>query len=181
MKLRRSIIPILSIIFLSVIQILVPICTAQEAIITIKNVNVQLIETRGPIGNRTIYIYNISAVLQNSGDVISDEITVYLHDPEYNTTIPSIKLTPSNISLNPGEMKVFSLNRWPTTLSGDIPINISFRPSAPDVLETDNNHGYYVYTLHIGDGDTTSSTPGFEVLIVLLALCVLLLKKHMKK
>jgi len=178
MELKRLLVAIMGIIFVGVLIILEPICTAQHAIVTIKNVNVELIETHKLTQNKTIHIYNITAVLHNSGDLKSDEISVYLYDPEYtNMTMPSIRLTPFNISLNPGETKTFSLQKWPTTLSGDIPINISFKPSSPNILVTEYNSGYYIYTLRIGNGNTPTSTPGFEILIVFLAILVLLFKK----
>lgn len=178
MELKRLIFVIMGMIFVSVLLLLEPICTAQHAIVTIQNVDVQLVETRKIMENRTITIYNISAVLHNSGDLKSDEISVFFYDPGYiNTTLPSIRLTPFNLSLDPGETKIFSLLKWPTTLSGDVPINISFKPSSANIVETEYNHGYYIYSLHIGNDDTTTSTPGFEILIVFLAILVLFVWK----
>jgi len=83
--------------------------------------------------------------------------------------------------LNPDENKTFILQNWPTPLSGDIPINISFGPSSPDILPTDENHGYYVYTLSINGEKKTTSTPGFEIAFILVAIMVLVMGRRIKK
>jgi hypothetical protein len=159
-----------------------PICNASGAALSIESVNLQLIETR-EVGNRIIRVYDVIAVLHNTGDVQSDAITVYFSDPEYNTTTPSLQLTPYNISIDPNENITFTFQDWPTPLTGDIPINISFRPSATDVLAIkDINYGYYIQTLHIENNeDTTKGTPGFEVVMVLGAILVLLLIRIRRK
>jgi len=182
MKSKRTLFLILLIIGLGFIMLLGPICTAQQASVSIKNVSVQLVETREPVGNRVIHVYNIIAVLHNSGDDKSDEITVYFYDPEYNkTTTSPMKLTPLNASLNPDENKTFILQNWPTPLSGDIPINISFSPSSPTVIKTEDNSGYYVYTLSINGEKKTTSTPGFEIACILVAIVVLVMGRRIKK
>jgi hypothetical protein len=185
MRVKRSLWIIIGLICVSLLAILLPICTAQHATISIKNVSVQLIHTREAIGQRVIHVYNIIAVLHNSGDGKSDEITVYFYDPEYNkTTTPLMKLTPlnaSNTSLNPDENKTFILRNWPTPLSGDIPINISFGPASPNILVTPENSGYYVYTLSINGDKKTTSTPGFEIACILVAIMVLVMGRRTKK
>jgi hypothetical protein len=154
-------------------------CAQQESSLFIKTVSAQLVETREPVGNRTIHVYNIMAVIHNSGTVKSDQITVYFYDPEYNkSTTPPLKLAPSNLSLNPNEDETFVLQNWPTTLTGEIPINISFRPSDPNVVLNQYNSGSYVYMLSIGNTKKSTSTPGFEIAIVLVALLLFLLRKQ---
>lgn len=156
--------------------------SAQHAGVQIKNVSVQLIETRPPIGTRVIHVYNIIAVLYNNDTTTSDDITVNFFDPEYNSsTTPPMKLSPLNATLNPDETKTFILADWPTPLSGKIPLNISFSPSSPKVLPNEKNSGYYVYILDIPTTKKTASTPGFEILIVLGAIAVFLLSRPMKK
>lgn len=157
-------------------------CAQQGSSLSIKTVSVQLVETREPVGNRTIHVYNIMAVLHNSGTVKSDQITVYFYDPEYNkTTTPPLKLTPSNLSLNANEDETFVLQNWPTTLTGEVPINISFQPTDPNVVLNQYNSGSYVYILSIGNTKKSTSTPGFEVAFVLVALLILLLMKQGRK
>jgi hypothetical protein len=69
---------------------------------------------------------------------------------------------------------MFNISEWPTPLTGDIPLNLSFSPSSPTVLSDDTNSGYYLYTLHIGGATQKPSTPGFEVVIILAAILVIL-------
>lgn len=162
-----------------VLLILGPVCQAQQAHVTIQNVSVELVKTRPPVGGVTIREYTISAVLSNIGDSKSVNITVKFRDPEPGIS-GNLTLQPESYSLQPNEEKTFIFENWPTTLSGTIILNISFDPSSPNVVHTDDNSGHYLYTLQIGDSQTTTSTPGFEVLIVLVALLVILLKKRIK-
>ena len=179
---KRTLFLVMLCVSLSFIMVLGSVCTAQHATVSIKNISVQLVETREPIGTRVIHVYNIIAVLHNSGDVKSDEITVYFYDPEFNkTTTPPMKLSPLNTSLNPDENKTFILANWPTPLSGDIPINISFGPSSPNVIKTEDNSGYYVYTLSVNGEKKTTSTPGFEIAFILVAIMVLVMGRRIKK
>lgn len=181
MEIRKSLGLFIGIFCIILLFAVGPICNASKATISIKDVNVVLVETREPVGNRVIRVYDIIVILHNSGDIKSDEITVYFSDPEFNTTTPPMKLTPSNISCNPNENITFTMDDWPTPLSGDVPINISFGPSDSDVIKTGDNSGYYVYSLHIENNEKTTSTPGFEVVVVLGAILVLLLMKYRKK
>jgi hypothetical protein len=181
MKLQKRLFRIFCVLYITCFVLLCSVCTAQEAKISVKNVTVQLLETRAPVGTRVVHVYTIIAILSNTGDIKSDEISVFFHDPEFNTTTtPPLRLSPFNISIGPHENQTFILQNWPTPLTGDVPINISYTPSAPTVVETIDNSGYYVYTLHIGGSTSTKSTPGFEVLIVFIALFILLLRKQLK-
>jgi hypothetical protein len=181
MKSKRTLVLILLFVSVGFLTLIGPVGNAQQATVSIKNVSVELVETRAPIGNRVIHVYTITAILHNSGDAKSDEINVYFYDPEFNkTTTPPITLTPSNVSLNPDEDKIFTLSTWPTPLSGNIPINISFGPASPKILITDENHGYYVYTLSI-DGDTKTTSPGFEIAFILVAIMIIVLGRKIKK
>jgi len=157
-----------------------PTCTAKEAHIVFKDVTVELTQTRPPIGTTTIREYRITAFLQNTGDTDSVNITVKLSDPQPGLNATLI-FKPETYSFAPNEEKTFVFENWPTSLSGDVPLNISFRPTAPNVLETQQNTGFYVYTLHIDNSNTKTSTPGFEVLIFFLATLILLLQKTRRK
>jgi hypothetical protein len=156
--------------------------SAQHAGVQIKNVTVQLLETRPPVGNKVIHVYKIIAVLYNNDTVASDDITVNFYDPEFNSsTTPPMKLSPLNATLDPKETKTFILAEWPTPLSGKIPINVSFGPSSPTVLPNEKNSGYYALTLTITSTKNTASTPGFEILIVFGAIAGFLLSRKIKK
>ena len=133
-----------------------------------------LLKTR-TVGNREIHYYKIMVTLHNSGSSKTVGLSVKFYDPEYNaSTTPPLVLSPANYSLSPGEDKIFNISEWPTPLIGDVPLNISFSPSSPTVLSDDTNSGYYLYTLHIGGAAQKPSTPGFEVVIILAAILVIL-------
>ena len=173
MKVKTIMIYLLLFVNLSSFLLLSPFCSAQHANVSIKDVTVQLTQTRPPIGTTTIREYTITAILQNTGDSESVNITVKLKDPQPGLNATLI-FQPENSSLKPNDEKTFVFENWPTSLSGDIAINISFQPSSPDVLLTEFNSGYYIYTLHIGDVIKTTSTPGFEVFVVLIAILAFL-------
>jgi PGF-CTERM protein len=180
MKVKPILIYVLLVVTLSTFLFLSPFCSAQHANVSIKDVTVQLTQTRPPIGTTTIREYTITAILQNTGDSESVNITVKLKDPQPGLNATLI-FQPKNSSLKPNEEKTFLFENWPTSLSSDIALNISFQPSSPDVLLTEFNSGFYIYTLHIGDGTKTTSTPGFEVLVVLIAILAFLFIKQIRK
>ena len=180
MKSKRTLFLIMIFVSLSFIMLLSPVCTAQHATITIKNVNVQLIETRPPVGGTTIREYKIIAILYNSGDTQSVNISVKFKEPQSGIG-GNLTMQPESYSLMPNETKTFVFENWPTPLSGDIPINISFGPSSPNVIKTEDNLGYYVYTLSINGDKKTTSTPGFEIACILVAIMVLVMGRRIKK
>ena len=127
MKSKRTLFLVMLFVSLSFIMLLGPVCTAQHATVSIKNVNVQLIETRPPVGGTTIHEYKISVILLNSGDTQSVNITVKFKEPQPGMG-GNLTMQPASYSLMPNETKTFVFENWPTPLSGDIPINISFGP-----------------------------------------------------
>ena len=145
----------------------------------IKSVSMQLKETRPPIGNKEIRVYDIAVVLYNNDSSISDTICVFFRDPEPGLN-SSMQLEPLNATLGSKETKTFTFSDWPTTLSGNFLINFSFRPSSHFTNVTVKNTGYYRYSFTIPTTKNTTSTPGFELLIVLSALAVLLLLRKTK-
>ncbi len=184
MKSKKLFVHIVLFLSLNLVLLLGPICEAQQTAISIESATAQLIQTRPPVGNKIIYEYRITTILRNSGDRASPNIDVKFREPEPGTN-SSLIFQPRNCSLQPGEEKTFVFTNWPTTLTGDIPLNISFTPTSPDVLLSSivasNNSNYYIYTLHNGDTNPKTSTPGFEVLIVLLAVLSLVISKKLKK
>jgi hypothetical protein len=158
-----------------------PLGAAAEANIIFKDVTVQLVQTRPPVGTTTIHEYTITAVLQNIGMVDSDNITVTLKDPQPGLNA-TLTFQPATYALKPSEEKTFVFEDWPTSLSGTVLLNISFKPTSPTVLETEYNSRHYYYMLHIGNDTTTKkSTPGFEAPLVLLALLVFVYIQQKKK
>gem|GEM_PF-1255698 len=160
-----------------------PSCTAEEANIIFKNVadvTVQLTQTRPPVGTTTIREYRITAILQNIGDTDSVNITMKLKDPQPGLNATLI-FQPVSYSLAPNEEKTFLFENWPTSLTGSILLNISFKPTSPNVLETDSNSRFYYYTLQIGTEAPKTSTPGFEGLFVLIAIVAFLFINQIRK
>jgi hypothetical protein len=180
MKSKRTLFLIMLFASLSFIMLLGPVCTAQHATVTIRNVNVQLIETRPPVGGTIIREYKIIAILYNSGDIQSENISVKFKEPQSGVG-GNLTMQPASYSLMPNETKTFVFENWPTPLSGDIPINISFGPASHDILVTPENSGYYVYTLSINGDKKTTSTPGFEIACILVAIIVLVMGRRIKK
>jgi PGF-CTERM protein len=182
MKSKRTLVLFMLFVSISFVMLLGPVCNAQHAVVSIKDVTVQLLKIRPPVGGTTIREYKISAIIQNTGNIPSDNITVKFREPQPGIS-GNLTMQPGSYSLQPHEETTFVFENWPTTLTGDIPLNISFEPSSPNVLLTSDNSGFYLYTLHIENNTTptTPSTPGFEVLIVLVALLALLGLKQKKK
>ena len=180
MKSKRTLFLAMLFVSLSFIMLLGPVCIAQQATVSIKNVNVQLIEIRPPVGGTTIHEYKISVILLNSGDTQSVNITVKFKEPQPGIS-GNLTMQPESYSLMPNETKIFVFENWPTPLSGDIPINISFGPSSPYIIKTEDNFGYYVKTLSINGDKKTTSTPGFEIACVLVAILVLVIGRRIKK
>jgi hypothetical protein len=180
MKLKRTLFLLMLFVSFSFIMLLGPVCTAQHAAISIENVNIPLIETRPPVGETTIHEYKIIVILHNTGDTQSVNITVKFKEPQPGMGA-NLTMQPESYSLMPNETKTFVFENWPTPLSGDIPINISFGPSSPNIIKTEENSGSYIYTLSINGEKKTTSTPGFEIACVLVAILVLLIGRRIKK
>ncbi len=153
---------------------------AQNSGVSITSVNAVLLQTK-TLGNREVHYYKLIVVLHNYGSTSSSQISVKFHDPEYNTSYPPMILSPENYSLQPGESKIFNFSEWPTQLTGDVPLNISFSPTAQNSEVNLYDAGYYIYMLHIGNENSTSSTPGFELVLLFTAFTVLVLWRKQKK
>jgi hypothetical protein len=179
MKVKAIVIFLLLFVNFGVFLFFSPSCSAEEANIIFKDITVQLTQTRPPIGATTIREYRITAVLQNVGDKDSVNITVKLKDPQPGLNATLIFL-PESYSLAPNEEKTFVFEDWPTSLSGNVLLNISFKPASPNVLETEYNSRSYYYSLQIGSDAPKTSTPGFEVLFVLVAIVALLFTKEVR-
>jgi hypothetical protein len=155
-------------------------CTATDAHLIFKDVTVQLTQTRPPVGSITIREYRITAVVQNTGDASSVNITMTLADPDPGLNA-TLTFQPASYSLAPHEEKTFVFENWPTSLSGRVQLNISFTPTSPNVLETIDNSRSYFYSLLIGSEAPKTSTPGFEGLFVLIAIIAFVVLKQIRK
>ena len=181
MKIKRSFYLVAGMLCVLLLPVACSVEITQPGV-QIKNVSMPLKETRPPVGNKEIHVYDLIVVLYNNDTVMSDNITVVFHDPEFNaTTMPPMKLSPMNATIGPKESKMFSLSDWPTTLSGKILVNISFGPNSPNAIPNVKNSGYYLYTLTIPTSKKTTSTPGFELLLILGSIAMFIFVRKMRK
>lgn len=129
------------------------------------------IERNGKIIGKT---FQINVTLHNSGKLRSDELTVNLSDDEGFT------LTRDKIYLDQGETKTVSFT-WSTTVSKNQQIKVQFFPSNLDTVWNEYNSGSTTFTIKVTDngGFPATSTPGFEIVVFLSAITILifLLKK----
>jgi hypothetical protein len=114
--------------------------------------------------------YQINVTLYNSGYTRSIEFIVNLTDKD-----SSLK---KNISLGPGETKVVSFT-WSTVKIKDQRLIIYFFPSDLDVIRTRYNSGSKSLTIKIENDKElpATSTPGFEIILVITAIFIGILRK----
>lgn len=117
--------------------------------------------------------YIVSVTIHNAGNLRSKELVVNLSDEE--------GFSLSNYTyLDPGETKIISFT-WSTTINRDQLATINFFPSDIDAEWNQYNSGSKTFTIKIGneDGLSATSTPGFEFLLVIIAVILIafLLKK----
>ena len=135
-------------------------------------------------GSTVIHTYSFSVVVQNSGCCMSDWLTVKFVDPGYggNVFLDFFTTPDGNISyfyLLPGESKTLYAQPWPTSLPGPIPINVTYGPLNTKVQANQYNSGYTLYSMGTAV-DTTTSTPGFEVVFIVFALFLVVYLKRKK-
>jgi len=167
---------ILGILFCGTLYILTEVCGAKRAVISIADFQYELV-SRKVIGNIETRTFKFSVVLHNSGDKLSDNITVRFEEIELGGFIE----LGSNFSLKPNESKTLVYEKWPTALTGDLLINISFGPMSPDIQPNSYNSGCRTFILATTDGNDTPSTPGFEITVFLFSIVLILFSKKKKK
>jgi hypothetical protein len=172
MKFRIIYFLVIGALLLGIYLMVTTISTAEQADISIIDFQYELISQK-TIGTTEIRTFKLSVTLHNSGDNISDNITVKFRDVELQT---NITFSPESTTLESGESKTFIHEEWPTAYQGDVPINISYVPSLPHVPQESYNSGYQVFTIP-GDAGGTQATPSFEAALVLLSIALLLSRK----
>jgi hypothetical protein len=182
MKQKKLIFFMLVVIFFGLPTMLSAVTAAQNPEISIKSFNSTLVNKK-TIGTREFRYFDLFVVIQNTGSGPSDELFVELADPELNTTI-KFSTTPaggtSNFTLQPAEMKTLYIDNWPTSMQGDLSMNISYQPNDPQQTHYSYNSGYTVYTIP-GEAKKKSSTPGFELIIGVVAIGLLLVIQRNRK
>jgi hypothetical protein len=182
MKQKKLITLILGMICFSLPMLLATICSAQEVSISIVDFTSELVgQTQA--GNRQARTYKFILVLRNDGTAVSDDMIARFSDPELNTTLsfftsPTGNIT--NFTIKPGESKALYSNTWPTMIQEGFSINVTYEPSNLQTTHSSANSGYKVYDFE-GVSKPKTSTPGFEIVIVLLAIVVLLFLRKIRK
>lgn len=152
-----------------------------QANISIVDFQSELI-SQSQTGTNTIRTYQFILFLRNNGSVPSEELIAQFIDPDglgslsfFTSQNSSVK----NFTINSGETKVLYAKSWPTLQPGAISVNVSYGPASPQIPHTSLNSGYAIY--EIAKDTSTSSTPGFELAFVFLALLLLFGKQRKKK
>ncbi|OYT28316.1 hypothetical protein B6U98_05185 [Thermoplasmatales archaeon ex4572_165] len=138
---------------LSAASSLLPIVSASNYTITIKDINFQKTGTK-TIGANTIKVYTINVILTNEGDETSDSITVELLDD-------GVPINKEKI-IAPGESKTYIFEDTPF-ISGEI--EVRYYPTDREIDETTANSGNT--TIQLGtNSETTESTPYVNIIFM---------------
>ena len=116
----------------------------------------------------SIYYYFINVTFYNSGDESSEEIDFKIFEDEKQSIAPE---KCQNVVFTADESKSFTFN-WSTAFAVKT-IEIKWMPSSLNDEHTIYNNGSYSLTVTHDSAKDTNDTPGFEIPIVVLALCIL--------
>ena len=128
------------------------------------------LEKNGMILGKT---YQIDIILSNTGDIKSDEIEVNLTDEE------GFSLS-RRTYLEAGETKTISFT-WSTINIRNQNLRANFYPSNLGTIWNKYNSGSKIFTIKVaGDGVSGTSTQGFELVYLIVALIgiLILFKKN---
>lgn len=114
--------------------------------------------------------YEIYMYLKNTGDEKTVDLVVNLSDEEET---PGLK---NYTYFEPGESKTITFG-WSTRFIRDQTLNIKYYPENLGAERTNNNSGETTLTIVMGDvgGQTTTETPGFDLLIMIVAIILLII------
>lgn len=147
----------------------------QQQYVTITDFRYQLSKT-DQIGNLEARYFTFWVTFSNTGDAPSNNITAYLEDPDPTMGLLEI----GRFALASTENITITYQNWPTTLTGDLPINISYDPTKPEVESTQYNSGKKSYKISSGNKNS-SDTPGFEIGLLLLAIGIIFFIQRKRK
>ena len=166
---------LLSILFLGIFScFLFDIASAEDDFyeISIIEKDYDIFRIREINGRKVVY-FNISVTLYNSGNIESDDITVKIEDEDGWYV--------RNDTLLAHESKTFIFDDHPLLGMTEHRINISFYPTNKNVALTDYNHGEDVLILLPEDKDENSFTPGFEAILLVMAVAIYVFLTRYKK
>ena len=161
---------IIAFVFISLFSgLLIENCCAEEqrAEISIVGEPTYTLTSRVIKNNRVLgRTFLVGVTIHNAGNIKSEELVVNLSDEE--------GFSLANYTyLDPGETKTISFT-WSTMINRDQRITISYFPANLDTPWNKYNSGSKTLTIKIGDEDglSATSTPGFEFMLVIMAVIV---------
>lgn len=125
------------------------------------------------IKGRTFVFFNISITLKNSGNMISDDITLEIVGED---EMPLYK----NYTIPAEGYKEFTFDEFYLQGLGEHQVNLSYYPTNIDNWN-DYNHGKDVLILQSGGNGDDSSTPGFEAIFLIMTIVVYVFLTRYKK
>jgi len=119
--------------------------------------------------------YKINIKIQNTGNTKSQETVINITDEE------GVTLSKKTV-INPDETKNIIFN-WSTVYSKDQTIKTSFYPSDLDEIKNQYNSGSTTFTVIVDEKDdiAATSTPGFELILLLFSMLGVILIKRKNK
>lgn len=120
--------------------------------------------------------YDIIITLKNNGDEDSDDITIKVREENEGENLSVFR----NGTVKAGETMQFSFEDWIVSGTGEHTVIYEYFPTNENI-ET-NNYNSGTGSFKINDGSVENEdTPGFELVLVLLAIISIYLIKRRKK
>ncbi|UCF12584.1 MAG: hypothetical protein JSW06_11225 [Thermoplasmatales archaeon] len=144
--------------------------------ISIENKSYEVVKTE-KLGTQTVTYFKISIILHNSDNIISEDITVTIwdendgHQTHRNGTIPPGKSLPFVF----GES-----NDWMVVGLGEHNVNIIFSHTN-ESRKTQYNSGSSTLVIRTNDAISDNSSPGFEIILVVISIVALMFFKRKNK
>lgn len=167
MKSKIFLLMLISILFFGVFSgVLTEICNAEgrDYNISIEDTTYEVIKIDDSKATVVVY-YKISIVLHNSGNKISDDITLEMND--------AFGVYLRNGTILPGGSREFVFDDWPLMGLGEHLIDISFYPTDLNIPREEYNSGSTSLVLSADSKGDDKSTPGFEIILVITAIIVI--------
>ncbi|KYK21537.1 hypothetical protein AYK24_08990 [Thermoplasmatales archaeon SG8-52-4] len=165
---------IITCIFFSLVNLSV-LAEEGQAEISIKGTPTYKLISQNTSGNRIVSRYKIYITFENSGNVSSDQIKVNLTDPDGFILDKTFKIEPA-------ETKLITFD-WSTIFTDDQELKINYRPTDFDTIKTKDNSGKTTLTIKVVNNNDDGSTPGFEMVVISIALLfsILIIRYRNKK
>ena len=144
--------------------------------ISIVNKSYEVVKTE-KLGTQTVIYFKISIILHNSGSATSEDITVSIWDEN-----DGLK-TPRNGTIPPGKSLPFVFGEnddWMVIGLGEHNVNIIFSPTN-ESRTTQYNSGSATLAISKDDAINDNSSPGFEIILVVIAIVALMFFKRKNK